>query len=374
MKGLLLRNLRWWFSRPILDNGGILSVGYGYPNLVMADRYNSPGSPYWGMKAFLVLALGEDHPFWRAKEQPLPELPRITEERIPGLIVSHTPEDVQLLVPGRYPGYDMAHGAAKYGKFVYSARFGFSVSHSSYNIEMTGCDSTLLLSDDPAPELLPASERDAPGKDRPRETPLPLHGDFPRDFSPELFLKGRYWRERRQVRDIRSGPNWTAGVWQPWEDVSVTTVLLSLGEWHIRVHRIETPRPLLAVEGGFSLPRYHGLEEALPVRNAASAEGEALVSFDWGASRIAAREPDTRRRGALIIPSPNLNIMYPSGVIPVLEGVLSPGLTVWAAAVRGGDKGPVEREVPPRLILRDDHAEVFDSRGVKAGEIPLGSP
>jgi hypothetical protein len=242
LKGLVLRHLRWWFSRPILDTGGLLSTGYGYPNLIMADTYNSPGSPYWGLKAYLVLALGEDHPFWRAQEAPLPDWSAgfaglgtpalaannadataadlrdralIVSENVPGFILSHSPEDVQLLVPGQYPGFDMVHPAEKYCKFAYSARFGFCVSHSNYNIEMTGCDSMLLLSED------------------------------------------GYWRQRRQVKDLRSGPNWTASTWEPWPDVRITTFLVSLGAWHLRLHRIESRRTLRTVEGGFSVKRYH---------------------------------------------------------------------------------------------------------------------
>ena len=57
IKGLYLRHLRWWARRPIADRGGILSVGYGYPNLFMSESYNSAGSPYWAFKAFLPLAL-----------------------------------------------------------------------------------------------------------------------------------------------------------------------------------------------------------------------------------------------------------------------------------------------------------------------------
>ncbi|MDP3179132.1 MAG: DUF2264 domain-containing protein, partial [Spirochaetaceae bacterium] len=70
LKGLVLRNLRWWFARPIFDGGGLLTIGYGYPNLLMAEQYISPGSPYWALKAYLVLALPEQHPFWTAEEAP----------------------------------------------------------------------------------------------------------------------------------------------------------------------------------------------------------------------------------------------------------------------------------------------------------------
>ena len=40
----------------------------------MCEDYNAPGSPYWALKTYLMLALPESHPFWQAEEQPLPSL------------------------------------------------------------------------------------------------------------------------------------------------------------------------------------------------------------------------------------------------------------------------------------------------------------
>ena len=303
LRGIVMRNLRRWFSRPILDSGGILSVGYAYPNQLMADTYNSPGSPYWGLKAFLVLALGEDHPFWRAPEAALAEQPRLRAEKVPGFIVSHNAEDAVLLSPGQNIAFDMAQGAEKYCKFAYSARFGFCVSRSGHNIEMTGCDSMLTLS----------------GDDEEDDTRC-------------------YWRQRRDVTDIASGPDWTRSVWKPWPDVRITTVLASLGEWHLRLHRIESGRPLKAVEGGFAITRCHDLDEPPPQPEVPPGAREALAAFPWGASRIAALEAGSGRTGALVCLSPNLNILHPRVVVPVLRGRLEPGISTWITAVRAGDR------------------------------------
>jgi hypothetical protein len=315
LRGLLMRNLRWWFSRPILDSGGILSVGYGYPNQIMADTYNSPGSPYWGLKAHLVLALGEDHPFWRAPEEALPEQPPVIVEKVPGFIIAHSREDTVLLSPGQNLGFDMAQGAEKYNKFAYSARFGFCVSRSSYNLEMTGCDSTLMLSEEAAP---------------PEAGPC----------------RQAYWRQRRGAASPASGPDWTGSVWTPWPDVRITTALFVRGDWQIRVHRIESGRPLAAVEGGFSLRRYEGFEEA-PIPEEAPPGAAALAAFPWGASRIAALEESSGRSGALVSLSPNLNILYPSALVPVLRGLIAPGRSLWITAVRAGDREPVINAAPP---------------------------
>ncbi|MCE5342044.1 MAG: DUF2264 domain-containing protein, partial [Eubacteriales bacterium] len=47
LKHLLLSNMRQWFQKPIFTRDGVLTIGYGYPDLLMAEGYNAPGSPYW---------------------------------------------------------------------------------------------------------------------------------------------------------------------------------------------------------------------------------------------------------------------------------------------------------------------------------------
>ena len=328
LKSLLLKNLRHWFTLPILDSGGLLSVGYAYPNLVMADRYNSPGSPYWGLKAWLVLALGEDHPFWKAEEtegdKPGDDgraAEKIITEKVPGFVICKNSEDSQIFTAGKFsPDFEMNHAAAKYGKFVYSARAGFCVSLGSYGLEASGCDSSLVLSE----------------------------GD-------------NYWRERRNVSSVRTRSDWVSSIWQPWPDVKVTTILVCLGAWHLRLHRIESGRSLYAAEGGFSVPRYRepwfqngdkmadaDSKEAPPVQNMAKAHG-AMVSFPLGASQIQALEENSNRSGTILIPAPNLNVLFPHSVIPVLEGKIEKGTTILISAVCRGDCPEKANDPPPSL-------------------------
>ncbi|HET7838747.1 MAG TPA: DUF2264 domain-containing protein [Rectinemataceae bacterium] len=310
MKGLVLRSLRWWFSRPILDSGGLLTVGYAYPNLVMAEQYNSPGSPYWALKAYLPLALAPEHPFWRAEEAPLPEQAAVSRLSPTHLLINRGPEDAQLLNPGAYPSWESVQAAAKYCKFAYSARFGFSVSRGSYALEQTGCDSSLVLSEGEG-----------------------------------------YWRERRETVDQDSGPNWTRGTWRPWPDVEIVTVLVALGSSHLRLHRIRTTRRLEAVEGGFSIPRFRGAEPAAEPRLGLG-PGTAMVAFPWAGSRIdglATAKGAAPRGGEALCLSPNLNILEPSGIVPLLRGLVAPGETLWACVVRAGDEGPCLSAALPRL-------------------------
>lgn len=316
MKGVVLRHLRGWFARPIFDADGILSVGYGYPNLVMAEQYNAPGSPYWALKAYLPLALGEDHPFWAAEEAALPALPQATRLPVPHYVVNRSSEDVQLLCPGRYPGWEAVQAAAKYCKFAYSARFGFCVSHGSYALEKTGCDSSLVLSE----------------------------GDG-------------YWRERRDSSNQESGPDWTRGHWKPWEDVEITTTLHARGPWHVRIHRISSGRRLEAVEGGFSIPRFLG-HEAPTVLETAVRDGSAVVSAPWAGSRIVDYPAQGReaRRGEVVYLEPNLNILEPTAALPVLRCTVEPGISLWICAVRAGDRPATIAAPPPEVTIDSDGA------------------
>ena len=34
MKGIIVRNLQWWMSKPIFDRSGVLTVGYCYPQFL----------------------------------------------------------------------------------------------------------------------------------------------------------------------------------------------------------------------------------------------------------------------------------------------------------------------------------------------------
>jgi hypothetical protein len=293
LKGLLLRNLRWWFGQPIFDHEGVLSVGYRYPNLLMAEQYNSPGSPYWALKAYLVLALGPEHPFWTAKEEPMPVLPQVSLNAMPGLL-SCRAGHAYFLNAGQYPGWESNNAAAKYAKFAYSSRFGFCVSRAAYHLPKTGCDSSLLFSE----------------------------GDG-------------YWRERRQSHDRYACLDFAFSAWEPWPDLSVRTWLIPFGAWHLRIHRIESGRAFDSVEGGFSLPRSQGFEGPDQPLVAASGPGSLRADFPWAVGGIVDLSPRPRapRTAELHSPEPDLNLLHPRVLIPVLSGRIEAGISILACAV-----------------------------------------
>ncbi|NGM67741.1 DUF2264 domain-containing protein [Natronolimnobius sp. AArcel1] len=317
LKGLWLRNLQWWADQPMFTDGGVLSVGYRYPTTKISEPYNSPSSPYWALKAFLPLALEAGHPFWQAEPEPLPKLPEQTVQPEPKLLIcrDRSADHHYALAAGQSTQY-----REKYTKFAYSSAFGFGVRGRRPGLEGAGHDSALALSED-----------------------------------------GRNYRIREEIDEtvVESGVLYSR--WSPWGDVSVETWLAAATPWHVRVHRLETERPLKSAEGGFALPKG---EADSPARHENRTDDEsAWCRTPGGSSGV--RDLRSDRAGEAIRQEPNTNVCHPRTVVPTLVGEHGPGVhwlvTVATAASPDGDDQWAE---PPRLEAMDP-VTILDSNGTE---------
>ncbi|MDR3051193.1 MAG: DUF2264 domain-containing protein [Oscillospiraceae bacterium] len=288
LKGLVLRHMRAWLAKPIFTRDGVLTIGYGYPNLLMAEGYNAPGSPYWALKIFLPLALPDDHPFWQAPETPCTPPQRLCDEPGRMLIVRDRRNlHVQAFCAGNHAA-GHAHDDAKYEKFAYSTAFAFSVPKSVKVLARGAFDSMLALSDD------------------------------------GLTWHGRYGRDAFGIL-----PDRVTCTWRPFADVIVQTEIVPLGDWHLRAHRIHTPRPLFAAEGGYAIR----LDPAEGDAQRVLAADRAAVLAPWGASGAVALRG---YGGAEIVqPEPNTNLLYPRTLLPTLRAELPAGESLLVCAVLG---------------------------------------
>jgi len=286
VKGVILRHLRWWQQQPIFDRDGILTLGFAYPNLAMCEDYNSPGSPYWALKVFLILALPSSHAFWQAEELPLPVLKPQRTIAPAGQIIVHSDDSrhAWMLTAGQLELNNYVNTEAKYTKFAYSSRFGFTIERGRYGIKHAACDSMLLLSD----------------------------GD-------------NYFRGRRECDEVVVSEQAIFSRWSPWADVQIASWLIPCGDWHIRIHRIDSARHLQSVEGGFAvLKAPHSSEQ-----------GGSLIRAENGLSGIYELLSATPRDVDSIVTPPNSSIMFsPCASIPVLRGEITPGQTWLACAVQ----------------------------------------
>jgi len=240
---------------------GTLTIGFAYPNMYMGEDYNSPQSPYWAMKSFVVLALPEQHPFWTAEEEVLPRSERELATLVkPAMqIVCNTENHHFLLSSGQFCPWPLKATEAKYGKFAYSSHFGFSVPTGTLLAQMAP-DSTLALSKD--------------GGDTWR---VPWK-------SLEYGTKtARLLSDGDVVEEIPA----LTGFWRPWKDadVKVHTALIApcsrWPDWYIRTHKIinngSAEVSVQAVQGGFA------------IQGRADGRGGVLASFAESTALFATR-------------------------------------------------------------------------------------
>jgi hypothetical protein len=296
VKGLAMRNLRWWATQPISDRDGVLSVGYGYDNRRMSEGYNSAGSPYWCMKAFAGLAAPADHPFWTSAETPLPPLAAPVQQHAPGFVLHRDDTQAVALVAHTGPQFSMLEQyAAKYQKFAYSSTFGFSGDvEPMFGRPVT--DSMLALTDD----------------DGERRVRLGV-----------------------EAAGVEDGMAWST--WHPWPDVRVDSVLWGGAPSHGRLHRIRTARPLHTEETGFALG--HDPDDFARLRG----DAHLGATTAWGCSSIV--DVDGTRAPTVRALPVNANLMQPHTVVPMLAARLEAGDHRLACLVHAGQR-PADAESP----------------------------
>ncbi|KAF7317855.1 hypothetical protein MKEN_00873400 [Mycena kentingensis (nom. inval.)] len=299
VKGLQLRNLRYWTKQPGAYNpDGTLTIGFTYPNHNMTENYNSPGSPYWCCKSFITLSLPETHPFWSAKEEPYPSslLNTVKILKHPLHIATNIGNHFYILSSGQQCSYPVKQGAAKYGKLAYSSAFGYSVPVGNGTLEELGGDSTLALSDD----------------------------------------AGETWKCRRDTREARFENGWLRSMWYPWKDVAVETWLVpptsTAPLWHLRVHRIRTGRELWSAEGAWAIYAQRPDGRHL---DAVAEDSEAFGTFgDEGVARAVSRagvsgivdlQQSGKRAGVALRTDANSNLIAARAILPTLRGAHVPG-------------------------------------------------
>lgn len=269
MKGLIARHLNYWMDKQIFDREGILTIGYEYPNLIMGERYNGPGSPYWSLKTFAVLMLEKDHPFWHTKAEPLPELEDIKALTYADMLVARYQNHVTAYVPGKYSPFGHGQIAAKYSKFAYDTKFGFSISKSNYEI-YEACPDSMLA-----------------------------------------FVINGYVYVRRICEEFKVNDKSVYSKWVPFPGITVETEIIPTGNGHIRKHRIESEVKCQAYDCGFSVAVNLSDE---PEREETNTYSQVKNKY----SLCNVTDATGKGIGKIIGADPNTNIIHPKTLIPAV--------------------------------------------------------
>ena len=212
MKGIIARHMEYWMNMPIFDNAGVLTIGYGYPQLYMTEWYNAPGSPYWALKAFAFMALPDEHEFWNTRALPMPVLEDIVLLEKPRMVAARNSNgSVTLLTPGVYSFEIDEVYSEKYRKFAYSSMFGFSVPRYHTPVHKKAPDSMLAF-----------------------------------EIGGEMYV-------RQVTLEYAVEKDKVYSKWEPMPGITVETIIIPQKDGHIRRHKIISQYVCKAYDCGFAV-------------------------------------------------------------------------------------------------------------------------
>ncbi|MBQ3427719.1 MAG: DUF2264 domain-containing protein [Clostridia bacterium] len=276
IKGLISRHLNDWASAHILDNGGVLTVGYRYQDLIMAEHYNAPGSPYWGLKFFAMLALDDDE-FWTAPAADMPKLHGRRLMREADMLVCREAGEVFAYPAGTHNELGCGHIPEKYLKFVYSTAFGFNVRYSSDSLPEAAPDSMLA------------------------------------------FDVGGVYVVRRKNYSFEISENGLVVDWSPMDGIEVRTEIELSGASHIRRHEVRSEFDCVAYDCGY----------ALAAADKDHCRAGADRTLAWVENNTARCEVSSvSGEGLSFGAAVNTNILSPKTVIPAIKYNIHKGRTV----------------------------------------------
>ena len=274
MKGLIVRNFNWWLEQKMFDRDGILTIGYCYPQMYMAERYNAPGSPYWGMKSFLLLALPDDHPFWSAEAAPMPALEWLKPMPYANMLVQRRAGRVTAYAAGVNEGHGHGQFPEKYAKFAYDTRSGFCASRSREVLNQAAPDSMLA---------------------------------FVIDDNVFVRKVSKTWK-------IEAGA--VTAQWSPFPGIEVTTTITPTSTGHRRHHEIDSIYECDAYDCGFAVPNF------APDYKECAEDGLATASCDTLRSAVAGRG-----EAVVIGCDPNTSLYFTNVHLPAVKYHIPKGHT-----------------------------------------------
>lgn len=280
IKGIIDRNLNMWWNSHMRDFSGILTIGYEYPNLIMAEIYNAPGSPLWALKTFLLLALGDDHPYWKAEAAPFPAVEPVKLLTEAKTFLVHRNGNT-IMYPAGTGNYvvQQGHMEEKYGKFAYSSKFGFSVHKANDCLENFAPDNELVFE---------------------------IGGLF-------------FGRPKADKADVSM--DGIVSCWSPFKGIDVVTELTVNHNSYSVKHTITSNIACTAYSCGFALPT------DTPNYEAGVTDDAAVVMSNYRGCEVGGGP------GLIITASSNTNLLYPRTAIPAVRHTIEAGVTEVSAYV-----------------------------------------
>ena len=282
--------MKFFLSHEILSERGHLSVGFLRPCADMAEDYCSGASPYWATKAFNVLLIPPNDPFWCAPEVPLPVHAGSYAKplRQAGFLLVGESRTGHVQLINQKSHHHRPEYNDRYTKFAYSSVFSREARRIHDNVN---CDNALQFSRD-----------------------------------------GIRFRQRRQIELLYCEQGFAASRY-PLDKVdragSVHTSILVKDDFMVNLHRVETTRPLVFREGGYPLGFDQGEPRIVSTEGGELAYADGKLTFIRNLAGYTRQRPAHRFGGDLH----GSNIRYRDSVVPTLEHENRATRELWLASL-----------------------------------------
>ncbi len=284
-KTIWTRGMQWWSKQPISDSHGLLPPGFAYPNLLLSEFYTSAVSPLLAYKAFNALALEESHPFWQV------EADSISEKTKPRWVNGRHlqwRDGGSYLVTNASGSNELRECADKYYKFAYSSSHGFCVDSVRWINQGWAGDNILAFQ------------------------------------HPDTLS----WYSRQRHIETRRDGDTLISVWSPFAGCTVTTSQSLSDATEIRVHRIQSEKPLSFLMTGYCVDQWRSWFSHMAT-SPSRIESKNLFSE----LHLVKGEGH-----ACCYPcAPNTNLLFPHSSVPAISGVISKGSTEIEVHVLAGN-------------------------------------
>jgi Uncharacterized protein conserved in bacteria len=268
------------------------------------------------------LAVPEEHSYWQAKIKQVLHEKKVIPIPEARMLITVNGNHNQSFVAGQIE-QKQAHIDAKYSKLVYSTTFGVSVSKGSIYYKQGGFDSCLALAE--AEEC-------------------------------------KYYRSKLLMEEFEIREDRTINIWKPWHNVKVHTTVIPYGEWHIRIHDIESERELDAIEGGFTVPIANENEE----QNFAQG-----IIYDSQVGITAIWNIEGWEEAQMQIPEPNTSLFFARSIYPTLKTKIKKGKTRVISLI-GGITTVEKQEIQiPKVLLKNGKLTVEGTEGKKNFKVDM---
>ena len=307
IKKLILDHLRFWKEQPITASAnGNLSIGYGYSQQLLSEDYNSPGSPMWAFKSFLLFELGGDAFFWQVAEEKITRQKSCVQKEAGFYIQTDAHQTTALSNLQYSQNEQLYHRQEKYNKFCYSTLFGFNISRGNEQIEQFAVDNCLAIS-------------------------MAGHHQF---------------QSRTKIEQSSYYKNYGVSSWNLWDEVWITSYLLPIdARSHVRIHEITTPYALDTYEGGFPLWDWNKKYQQPQLT-----DKSCVLANKWGSSQLV--DLKNNRQPVVVSQGPNTNIYNcEKNGVPALQKTVGKGTTLFASYVAGDT---VKQKMPHLHLLIDE--------------------